>query len=99
MSVELAARCGIYCGDCEYREKFNCPGCMKADGKMFWGNCQVAACSIAKELKHCGECGEFACEKLKEFAYDPEQGDNGQRIRSLEERNAEGTESWIQRRQ
>ncbi len=80
--------CGIQCDKCEYREKFNCSGCLATKGRPFWtkkeGNpCEVAACCISKDLKHCGECNEFPCELLNSFAYDKEQGDDGERIENL----------------
>ena len=96
---DLAARCGIYCGECEYREKMNCPGCIQANGKLFWGECQIAICGIGKGLDHCGQCTEFPCDDLKSFAYDKEQGDEGQRIRNLEAWNLQGFENWVQGRQ
>ena len=89
MSAEFTARCGIKCGECEYREKFNCPGCLEAAGKIFWGECPVAHCNMEKGKEHCGECGQFVCELLHSFAYDPEQGDNGQRIENLKARMVE----------
>jgi len=86
----FAARCGLDCVACEYREKMNCPGCIAAGGKMFWGECPVAACASGKGHVHCGHCAEFVCPTLHRFAYDPEQGDDGQRIASLRERVARG---------
>lgn len=97
MNTDFAARCGINCGKCEYREQMNCPGCMKADGKIFWGTCPVATCNIEKAHQHCGECQSFVCDTLHGFAYDQEQGDNGQRIENLKARNAEGTENWLRK--
>ncbi|MFZ5354501.1 MAG: DUF3795 domain-containing protein [Bacillota bacterium] len=91
----LAGRCGIYCGECEYKEQFNCPGCIEAEGKMFWGDCEVSSCCTQKKHEHCGGCESFACDTLKRFAYHPEQGDNGRRIERLKEWNAEGFERWI----
>jgi len=37
MDRRLIARCGAYCGDCEWKEKTGCPGCQEAQGTMFWG--------------------------------------------------------------
>ena len=34
---DFAANCGIFCGDCDYRERMNCPGCIQARGRPFWG--------------------------------------------------------------
>jgi len=65
----------------------NCPGCLAAKGAMFWGSCEIATCCINKGHAHCGKCDVFPCALLTSFAYDPEQGDNGERIRNLESWN------------
>ena len=85
MDDKMTARCGLICADCDYREKMNCPGCVEADGKMFWGECQIAKCCVEKGHAHCGECDDFPCDDGKRFAYDKDQGDDGQRIRNLEQ--------------
>ena len=95
MSDAFAARCGIYCGECEYREKMNCSGCIAAAGKMFYGECELAPCCIEKGLEHCGQCSDFPCDKLRAYSYDEQQGDNGQRIRNLEAWNAMGFQAWL----
>ncbi len=77
------ARCGLICDECSYRVKFNCPGCVAAQGKLFWGECPVAHCSIDQKIGHCGQCKSFVCERLHQFAFDPQQGDNGKRIENL----------------
>jgi hypothetical protein len=94
MADAFMARCGIDCEACKYREQMNCPGCPATGGKPFWGECQVARCCIGKGHEHCGQCAEFPCELLKKFAYDPEQGDNGRRIRNLEAWNEKGYDVW-----
>lgn len=33
-----------------------------------------------RSLPHCGMCGDFPCEQLKGFSYDPQRGDGGARI-------------------
>ena len=83
MKLPLIARCGTLCSECTYKEKMNCPTCHKACGKMFWGTCQVAQCSIDKGIENCSECDDFPCELLKSYSYDKEQGDNGKRIETL----------------
>lgn len=88
MSKQLQARCGIDCGECKYKEQMNCSGCMKQDGKMFWGECEVAKCSMDKGHEHCGHCADFVCQTLHEFAYDPKEGDDGKRIENLKRRMA-----------
>jgi hypothetical protein len=75
----IESRCGIICSQCEYREKFNCGGCVNIQNP-FWGECSVKACCESKKLDNCGMCSNFPCELLKQFAYDKEQGDNGARI-------------------
>lgn len=75
--------CGAYCGDCDWKEKTNCPGCQQSASKMFWGECLVASCSIEKGYIHCGLCSELPCEKLQDAFNNPEHGDNGERLMNL----------------
>ena len=76
----VESRCGILCGECEYKEKMNCAGCIYIE-KPFWGDsCPVKDCCEGRGHSHCGQCSEFPCELLNEFAFDKEQGDDGKRI-------------------
>lgn len=76
----IESRCGINCSQCNYKEEINCRGCIFID-IPFWGDsCPLKDCCEKKDYMHCGECSEFPCEVLKQFAYDKEQGDNGKRI-------------------
>lgn len=75
------SRCGILCGECEYRLQPGCKGCTQIT-KPFWGDaCPMKNCCEEKNLDHCGLCEEFPCALLNQFAYDPKQGDDGKRIR------------------
>ena len=68
------SRCGILCGECTYREQMGCKGCTKID-KPFWGEvCPVKSCCEGHGLEHCGQCREFPCGLLNQFAYDEQQG-------------------------
>jgi hypothetical protein len=78
----IESRCGILCSECKYQEEVGCKGCLNID-KPFWGegkNCPVKECCESKGKLHCGECEEFPCQLLNDFAYDKEQGDDGKRI-------------------
>ena len=76
----IESRCGLLCAQCAYREQMNCPGCVHMD-KPFWGDaCPVKFCCEGKGHDHCGQCGEFTCGLLHQFAYDEKQGDGGKRI-------------------
>lgn len=76
----IESRCGIKCMECSYRETMNCPGCVNME-KPFWGeSCQVKSCCESKNTENCGECGNFPCKVLKQFAYDEKEGDGGKRI-------------------
>ncbi|MCM1579542.1 MAG: DUF3795 domain-containing protein [Ruminococcus sp.] len=75
----IQSRCGILCGSCEYRESMGCKGCVNI-GDPFWGKCSVKTCCEDKKLKHCGQCSDFVCQTLHDFAYDGQQGDNGKRL-------------------
>ena len=79
----MIGMCGTYCGECEWKEKTNCPGCQACQGKPFWGECSVAKCSINKEVNHCGYCPNLPCDKLYDVFNDEEHGDNGERLINL----------------
>ncbi len=83
MDKEMIGMCGTYCGECDWRERTNCPGCQKSQSKMFWGECSVAKCAIEKELKHCGSCSKLPCKSLQEAFDNPDHGDNGERLSNL----------------
>ncbi len=94
MADALMGRCGIDCEACTYRNQMGCPGCQRTQGKPFWGQCAVAACCLAKGHDHCGQCQEFPCATLNEYAYHPEQGDNGARLLNLKAWNETGYDAW-----
>ncbi|MCL2150432.1 MAG: DUF3795 domain-containing protein [Dehalococcoidia bacterium] len=76
----IESRCGILCGECKYREKMDCASCINIK-KPFWGDsCPVKACCESRGHEHCGQCRDFSCELLNQFAYDKERGDDGKRI-------------------
>ena len=76
----IESRCGILCGECGYKEKMNCMGCVSMD-KPFWGECDVKICCEKKNLEHCGLCHVFPCDILISMSYsDSGEGDNGKRI-------------------
>ena len=78
--MTIESRCGILCGACAFRQSMGCGGCTEIE-KPFWGeSCPVKSCCEGKSLEHCGQCREFPCGLLKQFAYDKKQGDNGRRI-------------------
>jgi len=81
--------CGLKCSVCEFKEKFNCGGCIASGGKSFHGKCEVADCAISKHKRFCGECENFPCEILKKYSFDTEHGDNGARIEHCKTLKAE----------
>ncbi|HPB87492.1 MAG TPA: DUF3795 domain-containing protein [Thermotogota bacterium] len=83
MDQRFIGMCGAYCGTCAWKDKTNCPGCLAAKGKMFWGTCEVARCALSKGNPHCGLCPEMPCVTLKDYFDDPEHGDNGERLANL----------------
>jgi len=67
----IESRCGILCGPCKYREKMSCSGCI-AIRKAFWGEaCPVKSCCEGKNHSHCGQCSDFPCALLNQFATRP----------------------------
>ena len=77
--------CGLECYGCEYKDQLNCHGCRESKGNMSYGVCEIAKCATEKELDNCALCESFPCETLNNYSYDPEHGDNGERIRNLEQ--------------
>ena len=77
------SRCGLLCAQCSYCEQMNCSDCVHMS-KPFWGDsCPVKSCCEGKGKAHCGTYDSFLCvpcELLRQFAYDPKQGDNGKCI-------------------
>ena len=45
----------------------DCPGC-RADSENT--GCKIRTCAIARNVAHCGECADFPCKVLSEFASD-----------------------------
>lgn len=74
--------CGLSCAECDFKESCNCGGCIESLGNPFHGECSLAKCAITKNKRFCGECESFPCELLTHYSFDPEHGDNGERIES-----------------
>lgn len=76
----IESRCGLLCSQCAYREEMHCKGCVQMQ-KPFWADtCPIKSCCETKKLEYCGQCKDFPCNLLNQFAYDEQQGDNGKRI-------------------
>ena len=95
----FAGYCGLYCQECKHRESTGCQGCKASKGTLFWGTCEVATCYMSKEHAHCGQCQDFPCATLKEYAFSETSGDNGERIKNLQAWQSVGFEAWSQGRQ
>lgn len=77
--------CGIDCDVCKYKDQNGCPGCRVHKGTPFWGKCDLYICATEKNLSHCGECEDFPCEMLKEWA----SSENPERIQNLIDLNSQ----------
>jgi general stress protein 26 len=77
----IKSRCGIVCDPkkCKEASGFDCAGCPNMDNPP-WGECDVKNCSERRGHAHCGQCPDFSCKTLNEYAYDKDQGDDGKRI-------------------
>lgn len=84
--------CGCSCPTCEFVEQCGCKGCFESKGYPFHGECSFALCCMKRGHLHCGECEEFPCKKIHDFAFDPVYGDaNGSRLDILRK--------WAQKKQ
>lgn len=88
----ITSRCGIDCGACPFKASHGCEGCIRIQDP-FWGHCAIKACAERDGLDHCGQCDAFPCDTLEAFAHDPEQGDEGERIRRCLHRSGDGEPS------
>ena len=75
------SKCGLQCTNCSYKESHGCKGCIETNGNPFHGKCPVASCCIEKNISHCGNCPNIPCKLLKDYSFDKEHGDNGERIK------------------
>jgi len=69
----IESRCGLQCESCSWRASTGCPGCLHQE-HPFWGVCPLKTCCEGKGHAHCGECADFVCAQLHDFAYDTENG-------------------------
>ena len=78
----VKSRCGIVCDTQKCKEAWglDCAGCVNIDKPPWGDSCPVKSCCESRGHEHCGQCSEFPCALLNEFAYDKEHGDNGLRI-------------------
>ena len=47
----------------------NCDGCVSTSGRLISHGhvCEIRKCGIAKEIKNCGFCEDYACDKLEQI--------------------------------
>lgn len=64
----ITSRCGLLCQTCEWKEPYNCNGCIASMGNPFHGECPIAQCAQAKGFIHCGQCLDMPCQKLHEYS-------------------------------
>lgn len=108
-SVNYAAACGLYCGDCEFLDD-RCAGCNNAKGNPFWIDmddrdaCGLYDCCVnRKNLEHCGFCGDLPCESFlsqRDPALSDEEFEESlkQRQKDLIRRKEAGTAAWLKER-
>lgn len=70
--------CGIDCDICKFKVEQGCKGCKNIQGNVFWGDCELYQCNESRKQSHCGQCPDFPCKTLKEWAAseNPERIDN-----------------------
>lgn len=96
----VVSRCGLDCNTCENREKCDCPGCLELEEGNWAGDCEIKLCCEQKNFEHCGVCPHFPCDMLRNTSFDPDDGDNGERLITLKrwiEKNSDSREKSINR--
>ncbi len=77
------SRCGKDCTRCEMKIEDLCAGCFELEEGNWAGDCEIKICCEGKELEHCGNCPTFPCDMLRNTAFDPDEGDDGERLVNL----------------
>lgn len=46
-----------------------CDGCLSTAGRLigYASQCKIRPCAIAKQVKNCGHCADYACKELTTF--------------------------------
>lgn len=86
--------CGLNCARCELLAEDKCGGCRGPIDRNWSPQCEFRPCAEAKGHRHCFECAEFPCEKIKSFASDGYEHhrltvENMKRMKEL------GLQEWI----
>ena len=75
------AFCGLFCGRCGSLQdtvaQGKPDGCLGCKSNMLGGHCakcEVRKCAISRRLVNCGLCGEYPCDKIKEYHSDDNEG-------------------------
>ncbi len=69
-----------------------CPGCRLEN---ICGECAMRDCAISKEIEHCGQCGDFPCDKVSSFNNDGKPH-HGEAINNLNLLRELGEEKWLE---
>jgi anaerobic selenocysteine-containing dehydrogenase len=97
VDVRQAPPCGLYCGLCDPKECHGCGcACGKCAGKAHQKICEIAQCALKRKVDSCGDCPDFACTPLIQFANDPVWRTHLPALDNLRRRKAIGTEKWLQ---
>lgn len=59
------ALCGLDCTKCGSFQNNECKGCHEMKGTSIYGKCEWYHCCKDNKLEHCGQCGTFPCDGLK----------------------------------
>lgn len=79
------SRCGLDCENCPSYTAGDCVGCIELEEGNWAGNCEIKKCCEEKQLEHCGVCPGFPCDLLRNTSFDPDEGDDGERLVTLKE--------------
>ena len=79
-------------------DRIACDGCRSDRNGCHWsGDCALLICCLyEKKLDFCGECPDFPCQKVSEWAEEWEH--HSIAVESMKEMKAVGKENWIRQR-
>ena len=94
---ETFSYCGYDCAKCKnFKQNMNCAGCRNENDLI--SDCPTRICAAERGFLHCGECGEFPCEELKNF-YNNGNPMRLQAYHNMLEIIEIGADEWLKRKE
>jgi hypothetical protein len=74
-------------------EQIECEGCRSDNVFVYCRVCEISACAGERQIQGCHLCGEFPCERIRNFPFE-----TGRKVmlQAIPEWRESGTEEWVE---